>query len=142
MRDVLECVRMSLGGVVMFQSILILVLKVAAFYLLYINGYMIINAKRATLFLGKERGKYARFASCSGYMKRVIRFRESREYVFSFETELEKGEVCVELWKGNKDKILSLTDRGTQTVRVESKERYYLILRFVTATGSNHVDCK
>lgn len=142
MRDVLECVRMSLGGVVMFQSILILVLMVAAFYLLYINGYMIINAKRATLFLGKERGKYARFASCSGYMKRVIRFRESREYVFSFETELEKGEVCVELWKGNKDKILSLTDRGTQTVRVESKERYYLILRFVSATGSYHVDWK
>lgn len=142
MRDVLECVRMSLGGVVMFQSILILALMVAAFYLLYINGYMIINAKRATLFLGKERGKYARFASCSGYMKRVIRFRESREYVFSFETELEKGEVCVELWKGNKDKILSLTDRGTQTVRVESKERYYLILRFVSATGSYHVDWK
>ena len=126
----------------MFQSILILALMVAAFYLLYINGYMIINAKRATLFLGKERGKYARFASCSGYMKRVIRFRESREYVFSFETELEKGEVCVELWKGNKDKILSLTDRGTQTVRVESKERYYLILRFVSATGSYHVDWK
>lgn len=142
MRDVHECVRMSLGGVVMFQSILILALMVAAFYLLYINGYMIINAKRATLFLGKERGKYARFASCSGYMKRVIRFRESREYVFSFETELEKGEVCVELWKGNKDKILSLTDRGTQTVSVESKERHYLILRFVSATGSYHIDWK
>lgn len=142
MRDVLECVRMSLGGVVMFQSILILVLMVAAFYLLYINGYMIINAKRATLFLGKERGKYARFASCSGYMKRVIRFRESREYVFSFETELEKGEVSVELWNGNKEKVLSLTNQGKQVISVDNKKRYFLILRFVSATGSYHVDWK
>ena len=126
----------------MLQSILILVLMAAVFYILYINGYMIMNAKKATLFFGKERGKYARFTSCSGYMKRVIRFKESREYEFSFETELEKGEVCVELWRGNKDKILSLTDRGTQTVRVGSKERYYLVLRFVSATGSYHVDWK
>ena len=75
-------------------------------------------------------------------MKRVIRFKESREYEFSFETELEKGEVSLELWKGNKDKILSLTDRGTQTVSVESKERYYLVLRFMSATGSYRVDWK
>ena len=126
----------------MLKSILILAVMVAVFYFLYINGYMIINAKKATLFLGRERGKYARFASCSGYMKRVIRFKESREYEFSFETELEKGEVSVELWKGNKDKILSLTDRGIQTVTVESKERYYLVLRFVSATGNYHVDWK
>ena len=126
----------------MLKSILIMAALLAVYYLLYINGYMIINAKKATLFLGKDRGKYARFASCSGYMKRVIRFKESREYEFSFETELEKGEVSVELWKGNKDKILSLTDRGTQTVSVESKERYYLVLRFVSATGNYHVDWK
>ena len=142
MRDVIECVRMNLGGAVMLQSILILAAMAAVFYILYINGYMIMNAKKAILFFGKERGKYARFTSCSGYMKRVIRFKENREYEFSFETELEKGEVSVELWKGNKDKILSLTDGGTQTVSVESKERYYLVLRFVSATGSYHVDCK
>ena len=142
MRDVFECVRMSLGGVVMLQSILILALMVAVFYLLYINGYMIINAKKASLFLGKERGKYARFASCSGYMKRVIRFKESREYEFSFETELEKGEVCVELWNGNQEKVLVLSNQGKQVISVDNKKRYFLILRFVSATGSYHVDWK
>lgn len=142
MRDVFECVRMDLGGVVMLKSILILALMVAAFYILYINGYMIINAKKATLFLGKERGKYARFASCSGYMKRVIRFKESREYEFCFETELEKGEVSIELWDNKQEKVLFLTNQGSQTVMLESKKRYYLILRFVSATGSYRVDWK
>ncbi len=126
----------------MLKSILIMAALVAVFYLLYINGYMIINAKKATLFFGKDRGKYARFASCSGYMKRVIRFKESREYEFSFETELEKGEVSIELWDNKQEKMLSMTNQGSQTVILESKKRYYLILRFVSATGSYHVDWK
>ena len=126
----------------MLKSILILAAMVAVFYFLYINGYMIINAKRATFFLGKERGKYARFASCSGYMKRVIRFKESREYEFSFETELEKGEVSVELWNGNQEKVLVLSNQGKQVISVDNKKRYFLILRFVSATGSYHVDWK
>ena len=142
MRDVIECVRMNLGGAVMLQSILILAAMAAVFYILYINGYMIMNAKKAILFFGKERGKYARFTSCSGYMKRVIRFKESREYEFSFETELEKGEVSVELWNGNKEKVLSLTNQGKQVISVDNKKRYFLILRFVSATGSYHVDWK
>ena len=126
----------------MLQSILILAAMAAVFYILYINGYMIMNAKKATLFFGKERGKYARFTSCSGYMKRVIRFKENREYEFSFETELEKGEVSIELWDNKQEKMLSMTNQGSQTVILESKKRYYLILRFVSATGSYHVDWK
>ena len=126
----------------MLKSILILAVMVAVFYLLYINGYMIINVKKATLFLGKERGKYARFASCSGYMKRVIRFKENREYEFSFETELEKGEVSVELWGNKQEKVLSMTNQGSQIVMLEGKKRYYLILKFESATGSYHVDWK
>ena len=115
---------------------------ITVFYILYINGYMIMNAKKATLFFGKERGKYARFTSCSGYMMRVIRFKESREYEFSFETELEKGEVSVELWNGNQEKVLVLSNQGKQVISVDNKKRYFLILRFVSATGSYHVDWK
>ena len=126
----------------MLQSILIIVAMAAVFYILYINGYMIMNAKKAILFFGKERGKYARFTSCSGYMKRVIRFKESREFEFSFETELEKGEVSVELWNGNQEKVLVLSNQGKQVISVDNKKRYFLILRFVSATGSYHVDWK
>ena len=101
---------------------------------------MIINAKRATLFFGKNRGKYARFAACSGFMKRVIRFKESGEYLFTFETELEKGEVNIELWDENQEKVLFMKNQGNQTITVESKKRYYLILRFESATGNYHID--
>ena len=124
----------------MLESILIMATLVAVFYLLYINGYMIINAKRATLFFGKNRGKYARFASCSGFMKRVIRFKENREYEIHFETELEKGEVSIELWDNKQEKVLSMTNQGRQIVTVESKRRYFLILRFESATGSYHIE--
>ena len=126
----------------MLKSILIMAALLAVFYLLYINGYMIINAKKATLFLGKDRGKYARFASCSGFMKRVIRFKESRKYEFCFETELEKGKVSIELWDNKQEKVLFLTNQGCQTVTLESKKRYYLILKFESATGSYHIDWK
>lgn len=124
----------------MLESILIMVALVVVFYVLYINGYMIVNAKRATLFFGTNRGKAARFASCSGYIKRVIRFKESKDYQFTFETELEKGEVSVELWDGKKEKMLLLTNRGEATVTVESKKRYYLVLRFESATGSYNME--
>jgi len=124
----------------MLESIFIMATLVAVFYFLYINGYMIINAKRATLFFGKNRGKYARFSSCSGFMKRVIRFKENREYEFHFETELEKGEVSIELWDNKQEKVLSMTNKGSQAVAVERKKRYYLILRFESATGSYNVE--
>lgn len=124
----------------MLESILIMAALVAVFYLLYINGYMIMNAKRATLFFGKNRGKYARFASCSGFMKRVIRFKESGEYQFVLETELEKGEVNIELWDNNQEKVLLMTNQGNQIITVESKKRYYLILRFESATGNYNMD--
>lgn len=124
----------------MLESIFIMATLVAVFYFLYINGYMIINAKRATLFFGKNRGKYARFSSCSGFMKRVIRFKENREYEFHFETELEKGEVSIELWDNKQEKVLSMTNKGSQAVAVERKKRYYLILRFESATGSYNIE--
>ena len=73
-------------------------------------------------------------------MKRVIRFKENREYEFHFETELEKGEVSIELWDNKQEKVLSMTNKGSQAVAVERKKRYYLILRFESATGSYNIE--
>ena len=61
--------------VIVFISMLVL------FYFLWVNGYMILNAKRALLFVGSLRGKNkceVSFSSCSGYVKKVIKFNESR----------------------------------------------------------------
>ena len=94
-----------MGNMVLF-AILFCILM----YFLYINGYMIINAKRAVSFIGAIRGRGrcgASFRSCSGYMKRIIRFQESRAYHFALEA----------------------------TIEVDGKNRYTLIFRFKSATG-------
>lgn len=124
----------------MLKAIFIIAALVAVFYLLYLNGYMIINAKRATLFFGKNRGKGARFVSCSGFMKKIVRFPKSGVYQFDFGTELEKGEVSLELWDGKQEKVLFFVNQGNQMLTVEGKERYYLVLKFESATGSYHID--
>ena len=55
---------------IVFISMLVL------FYFLWVNGYMILNAKRALLFVVSLRGKNkceVSFSSCSGYVKKVIK---------------------------------------------------------------------
>ena len=47
-------------------------------YLLYINGYMVVASKRALMFLSSKRGRKAMFSSCTGYIKRVIKFKNSK----------------------------------------------------------------
>ena len=57
--------------------IALLVIMGIAFYFLYINGYLVTNAKRAVMYIGSLGGRKATFTSCTGYTKRVIKFRES-----------------------------------------------------------------
>lgn len=108
-------------------------------YLLYINGYMVISSKRAFMFLGSKRGKRAMFSSCTGYIKRVVKFKESKVYNINFKLELEKGEVVLELLDAKKQVILSLNKSECSKIKVESRQRYYMILRFKSATGSYEV---
>lgn len=114
------------------------------FYLLYINGYMVINAKRAIMFVGSIRGKdscKARFSSCSGYMKRVIRFDESRSYNFVLVPELTEGELVVEILDSNKQNIMKLDAYNRYAnIVVDKKKRYYLVFNFQSASGSYELD--
>lgn len=93
---------------IVFISMLVL------FYFLWVNGYMILNAKRALLFVGSLRGKNkceVSFSSCSGYVKKVIKFK-------------------------NKETILDLTPEiKTGMLTVDEKCRYYLMLKFEKADG-------
>ena len=60
---------------------MVLISMLVLFYFLWVNGYMILNAKRALLFVVSLRGKNkceVSFSSCSGYVKKVIKFNESR----------------------------------------------------------------
>lgn len=109
------------------------------FYVLYIYGYMVINAKRAVMFVGSIRGYdscKASFSSCDGYMKRVMRFTESKTYHFALESELTKGAMSVEILDAGKQKVLELNSiHPGDSLDVQKNERYYIIFRFQMASG-------
>lgn len=106
------------------------------FYWLYTNGYLVINAKRALVYVGSMGGRKASFTSCTGYTKRVVTFRESGSVDFRFDLELSKGDVAMELLDASKNCILRL-DPAVQhaQIPIEAKKRYYLVFRFHSASG-------
>lgn len=123
----------------MGKTIIILCLIGILSYFLYINGYMVVSSKRSLMFLGSKRGKKAMFSSCTGYIKRVVKFKENKLYHVDFRLELEKGEVTLELLDTRKQVILSLNGSEGAKIEVERGKRYYMILRFKSATGSYEV---
>lgn len=124
----------------MAKIIMVFVVLVIIYYFLYINGYMVLTSKRAIMFIGSKRGKEARFTSCSGYIRRIVRFTESRQYEFTFEAELFKGNVSVELLDSSKKRVMFLKENRQGTVSVEEGKRYYLMIRFESASGSYQLD--
>lgn len=121
-------------------KIIILFLSLGfVFYILYVQGVLIVNTKRAVMFVGSIRGKdncRANFTSCSGYMKRVIKFKESKTYSFVLHSELEKGEIEVKILDATKQPIMTLNHiKQTAMIAVDKKRRYYLIFTFKSASG-------
>ena len=107
------------------------------FYLLYRNGYLVAQNKRALLYIGSLKGNKARFTSCTGRTRRVIRFKKDGICRLDFEPELTRGEVWVEILDSAKQQILCL-DSHTRSgdLSVEKGKRYYLVVHFKSATGS------
>ena len=76
---------------IVFISMLVL------FYFLWVNGYMILNAKRALLFVVSLRGKNkceVSFSSCSGYVKKVE--NENKETILDLTPEIKTGMLTVD----------------------------------------------
>ena len=125
----------------MLKPVIIILALCALFYILYINGYMVFNNKKAFVYVGSNKGKSARFSSCNGYIKRVIKFKESKTYHFEFHPEMEKGEVSIELLDHNKSKVLHLThESNLADIPIYENCRYYLVYRFKSATGKFDLD--
>lgn len=109
------------------------------FYLLWINGYMVLKVKRAAVFVGSlKRGNKceATFSSCDGYVKKVIKFKESRGYTFNLDCDVSKGSLHVIVENKNREILLDMTPTmKTDLLAVEEKCRYYLVLKFEKAEG-------
>ena len=105
-------------------------------YMLYRNGWMVLSSKSAVTFIGSNRGKSATFSGCSGSIKRIVRCAEDREYRFSLDAALTKGDMSVSLLGPDKRELLRLTESMPQgAVTLEKGTRYTLVLRFRSATG-------
>ena len=120
----------------MVKAVLLLILFVGLFVFLYNQGYMVIKSTSALMFVGSAKGTSARFTSCNGSMKRVVRFESDGTYRYFLDAELTKGALSVELLDADKEKIMHLDCASpSASVTVERKKKYYLIIRFRSATG-------
>ena len=112
-----------------------------ALYMLYSNGYLAMASKRAVMYVGSKRGKAAKFSSCSGYTKRIIKVQETKQYRFSLDCNLTAGTVLVEVLDASKKPILSLDEtHRCAAVDMEKGKRYNLIVRFKSASGDYVLD--
>jgi len=117
--------------------IALLVIIGIVFYFLYINGYLMINAKQAVTYIGSLGGRKATFTACTGYTRRVIKFKESGTVRFNLDLEIIKGEVTMELMDVTKQCILKLDNiYPSAVIHIDAKKRYFLVFRFKSASGS------
>ena len=119
-------------------KVIILLLAIGTvLYLLYINGYLAAQTKRALFYLGSLKGNKARFSSCTGDTKRVLRFKQDSICHLSFAPALTRGEVSIEILDSAKQSVICLdSDTRSGDFPVEKGKRYYLVVHFQSATGS------
>lgn len=69
-------------------------------------------------------------------LKKVIKIRESRNYKFTFNSNITNGYVTAEIHNVNKRILLQLDkDNPESAINLEKNYRYYLVLRFAKAGG-------
>jgi len=93
---------------------------------------------RAVLFMfwpGKNKDRVI-LDTCTGWVKHMGRFYESRTYTFVLDAQLSKGDVVLLLLDKKKQPLLELNRKfSSQTIDLDEKNRYYLRWEFRNASG-------
>lgn len=126
----------------MIKVISIIAFAVCLGYILYINGFLVVNSKTALLYMGSPRlGKRqncitAKFSSCNGVIKRVICLRDAKRYQFVLSSNMTKGAVSVEL-RGTGKEVVAILDHNNPcaVISTDKSKRYRVATRFVKADG-------
>ena len=110
------------------------------FYVLYDRGYMPVKSMSAIHFIGNmgagTNKASAAFGSATGQIKRVLRFKESKPYEFTFKGKISKGTVQAYVLESNKIPELVLdSECSSGIVHAVKGQRYYLVIRFQNASG-------
>lgn len=116
------------------KLILIAIVAVPIFYLLYINGYMFLQRKRALSFKGLSKaGLYgADTTKCTGWTKKIIVVKE--QAVFTLKTNLSEGDITVKLSGKN-----GTTEMGSRPVTLP-RGRYTVHTIFTRASGDYRLE--
>jgi len=109
-------------------------------YVLYDRGYLPVKSMSAIHFIGNmgtgTNKASATFGSATGQIRRVLRFKESKPYEFTFKGKISKGTVEACVLESNKIPELVLNDEcPSGTIHAVKGQRYYLVIRFQNAAG-------
>jgi len=101
-----------------FLHLFWLILLAGAGYLLYINGYLHLQMMRGLgIFVAKGKTyNNARFTACNGSIRRYLKFKENRKYIFTLDAKTSTGSVTVELLDSRKNIVFTLTDGDREGV--------------------------
>lgn len=117
------------------------------FYVLYDRGYMPVKSMSAIHFIGNmgagTNKASAAFGSATGQIRRVLRFKESKPYEFTFKGKITKGTVQAYVLESNKIPDLVLdNDCPSGIVHAVKGQRYYLVIQFQNASGEYNLSWK
>ena len=120
-------------------SIAILVVISAVIYILYCQGFAVLRRTAAIIIVfrhGKNTDK-ATLDACTGWVKHVGRFHESKTYEFFLDAQLSKGNVEVILLDRKKQQLMKLNPQfPTCKIELDARNRYYLRWEFKSVTGN------
>lgn len=120
----------------MVKAVLLIIILTGLFIFLYNQGYMVVKSTTAVAFIGSTKGNSARFTACNGNLKRIVRFKANGTYTYVLDADLSKGDISVELLDSAKQKIMQLNCANRRaSITVEKKKKYYLIIKFMSASG-------
>lgn len=125
-----------------YVVVLIVIITVLILYLLYINGFLIINVKSALFYVGTPRvGKNknclgARFSKCNGYIKRMIRLKPNTTYQFTYISNIEKGKVSINIYDKNKKILVVFDDQhSNQKIMTKQQKLFQFTTNYMHADG-------
>lgn len=121
----------------MISTIFLVAVMAIGFYLLYIGGYLPVSMKRAAIFVGSMRGDRASFQSCTGSIRRIVRFRKDGVVDIWLDAKLTKGGLSVEVRDAKREALAKLDSlHSSVSINVRAKARCTVIIRFENASGN------
>lgn len=104
----------------------------------YFRSVAVSKSITAILFVfrpGREADQVT-LDSCTGWVKHMGRFFESRTYEFTLDAQLSKGDAEVVLLDAEKELLMKLDQQFPRgKIDLDAKSKYYLRWKFEGATG-------